>query len=293
MGICDRSERKLKRRLKTLDFVMSVGQPTDIKRVMTTASKRDIERWLDGIGDLLKRVPSLAKQAAAWANVDESDKSGRDEKSAKRVRAVTTRRQIRRKTRIFGKKKALRSRVLAPGKGKASLVSCICADGGIICSSYLIAAAEVPKNLLAPNPDGSDFLPGIGANYFDDTARCRVYATAKGSMTKDVLATVIIEQILPCWRRRVPNGPLALLLDAPKAHRPTKLMLEAIAKEKNLYVIFFPHNTTHVLQPCDQDFFLEINKRVDAVYRNLLTCSKYTNAFLDQELNVKYKQQKQ
>jgi hypothetical protein len=292
LAMSKRSERKLKQRMKTVEFVVAVALPTDIKRVFTTADKSTIERWLDDIGDLIKRVPILGKQAARWANVDESDKSGRDEKSAKKVRAFTTRKRIRLKQRQFGKRVPLRTRVLAPGHGKASLVACISADANIICSSYLIAAKEVPSALLAPNSDGSDFLPGIGASYFEDTARVRVYATPKGSMTREILATIIVEQILPCWRKRIPNGPLVLLMDAPKAHRPTKRALEAIIKDQQLYLIFFPHNTSHVLQPCDLDLFLFINKKTDEVYRNVVTCSRFTNAYLDQELNVKYKKQK-
>jgi hypothetical protein len=293
VGISKRSKNKLQARLKALDFVMSVGLPTDIKRVFTTADKRSIEKWLDhSIGDLIKRVPILGKQPARWANLDESDKSGRDEKSAKKVKAVTTRRRIKFKQRRFGKLPALRTRVLAAGYGKASLVACIGADANIICSSYLIAGKDVPKNLLAANSDGSDFLPGISASYFEDTARVRVHATPKGSMTREVLATIITEQILPCWRRRIPHGPLALLMDAPKAHRPTKRVLETIINDQNLYVIFFPHNTTHVLQPCDLDLFLQVNQKTDEVYRNIATCSRFSHAYLDQELNVRFKKQK-
>ncbi len=288
LGMSLRSRRKLKERLKTLDFVMSVGLPTDIARVFATADKRVVEVWLDGIGDLIRRIPILGKQPARWANVDESDKSGRDEKSAKKVKAVTTLRRIKKKQRRFGKRRELRTRVLAAGKGKASLVACIGADAVIISSSYLIAGKEVPNALLAPHEDGSDFLPGIGADYFKDTMRVRVYATAKGSMTREVLAEIISEQILPSWRKRIPQGPLVLLLDAPKAHRPNAKFLQTIIDDSELYIIFFPHCTSHVLQPCDLEFFLQINKKTDEVYRNLLTCSRFANAYLDQELNIKY-----
>jgi hypothetical protein len=76
LGMSERSKRKLSSRLKTLEFVFSVGLPTDIKRVFTTADKRTIENWLDEIGQLIKKVAILGKQAARWANLDESDKSG-------------------------------------------------------------------------------------------------------------------------------------------------------------------------------------------------------------------------
>ena len=288
LGMSKRSKLKLQKRLKSLDFVMSVGLPTDINRVFTTADTQSITEFLDDIGELIRNVPLLKSQPRRWANLDESDKSGRDEKAAKRVRAATTKKRIRIRQRRFGKRRELRTRVLAAGKGKMSLVTCMAADANIICTSYLIAGKNVPADLLAPNADGSDFLPGIGADYFEDTERVRVYATAKGSMTKDVLATIIEEQILPAWRKRIPSGPLALLLDAPKSHRPTKKLLQKIIDEQDVYLIFFPHNTSHILQPCDLEFFKEVKTRSDQVYRNVLTCTRFTNAYLDTELNVRY-----
>ena len=292
LGMGLRSRRKLQARLKAVDFVMSVGLPTDINRVFTTADTRSIKEFLDSVGELLERVPLLKTQPRRWANLDESDKSGRDEKAAKKVKAVTTVKRIKVKQRRFGKRKELRTRVLAAGNGKMSMVMCLGADSNIVTTSYLIAGKSEPKDLLAASADGSDFLPGIGAEYFEDTVRVRVYATAKGSMTKEVLATIIEEQILPAWRRRIPTGPLALILDAPRSHRPTKRLLQKIIDEKDLYLIFLPHNTSHVLQPCDLDFFKEVKQRSDKVYRNVLTCTRFANAYLDSELEVKYKQRK-
>jgi hypothetical protein len=292
-GMCRRQLGRVCKRVKRdADAVIGVGVATDIKRTMSSAHAASIDDFYKGLANgILNENPCLLLEPARWANLDETDVPGRLEKSARRQKVVTTRKKLRRKIAIRGAKARLRHRVLKAGSGKLSGCFTLGGDGAVVCESYLIAGKTVPASILAPNDDGSDFLPGIPHDAFVDNHALKVYATAKGVMTRPVLSQIIREQIMPLMRQKIPSGPLVLLLDSPRSHKPDLKMLKAL-QEDDFYLIYLPPCCTHLMQPLDLHWFERLKAKVDAVLANISTVQKSSNAYLDTNLEVAYKRQK-
>jgi hypothetical protein len=146
----------------------------------------------------------------------------------------------------------------------------------------------VSASILAPNDDDSDFLPGVPHDAFLNNIALKVYATPKGVTTRAVLSEIIREQVMPLMRKKVPNGPLVLLIDNPKSHRPDLKLLKAL-QEEDFYIIYLPPCCTHLMQPLDLQWFERLKAKIDAVLANISTVQKSTNAYLDANLEVAYK----
>jgi hypothetical protein len=283
--VCNRAKREA-------DAVIGVGVATDIKRTMSSAHTAAIATFYKELAEgILKDHPELLREPVRWANLDESDIPGRLEKSARKQKAVTTRKNLKKKSAIRGAKPRLRHRVMTAGSGKLSGCFTLGGDGAVVCESYIIAGKSVPASILAPNDDGSDFLPGVPHNAFVDNLALKVYAAAKGVTTKAVLSQIIREQVMPLMRKKVPSGPLVLLLDKPKSHRPDLKLLKAL-QEDDFYIIYLPPCCTHIMQPLDLHWFERLKGIFDVVLANISTVQKSANAYLDANLEVAYKRQK-
>ena len=153
----------------------------------------------------------------------------------------------------------------------------------------------MPPTLLAPNDDESDFLPGVAHDFFEDKQRVRVYAAKKGSVTREILSTIVREQILPQWRKKVPSGPLVLIVDNPKCHKPDLKLLRLLEEDENgpLYLLYLPPQCTHILQPLDLAWFNALKAICDEVFANIVSVSKGENAYLDSRLRVAFRNDKQ
>ena len=292
-GLGKRQLRRVCKRVKRdADAVIGVGVATDIKRTMSTAHVASIQKFYLGLANgILKDHPCLLSQPARWANLDETDVPGREEKSARKKKVVTTRRNLRKKSAIRGAKARLRHRVLQAGSGKLSGCFTLGGDGAVVCESYIIAGKSVSASILAPNDDDSDFLPGVPHDAFVNNLAVKVYATPKGVTTRAVLSEIIREQVMPLMRKKVPKGPLVLLIDNPKSHRPDLKLLQAL-QEEDFYIIYLPPCCTHLMQPLDLQWFERLKAKIDAVLANISTVQKSANASLDANLEVAYKRQK-
>jgi len=67
------------------------------------------------------------------------------------------------------------------------------------------------------------------------------------------LFKTMIEKVQELWKLRNPGLDLYLLGDNCRIHLQLKLMLDMFFK--GIHSIFIPPNTTHFLQPLDQDPF--------------------------------------
>jgi hypothetical protein len=293
-GIGRRQLGRIRKRARDdADAVIGVGVATDIKRTMSSSHVAAIEEFYYGLADgILKDHPCLLLEPVRWADFDESDIPGREEKSAKKKKVVTTKKNLRRKSAIRGAKARLRHRVLQAGSGKLSGGFTLGGDGAVVCESYIIAGKTVSTSILAPNDDRSDFLPGIPHNAFVNNPAVKVYATAKGVMTRALLSQIIREQIIPLMRKKVPEGPLVLLMDNPKSHKPDLQLLKTLQDEHDFYIIYLPPCCTHLMQPLDLQWFERLKAMFDAVLTNICTVQKSANAYLDANMEVAYKRQK-
>jgi hypothetical protein len=293
----DRQKSRIKKRCKSeADMVIATGLATDVKRTMNSTNDSSIRQLFQQLIDgILKKHPVLLKEGRRWANLDESDKPGRVEKCARQTKVVTTKKALRMKKRTKGKRVALRTRVMEAGNGKLTAAFCLCGDSTIITEAYVIKGASVPPTLLAPNDDESDFLPGVAHDFFEDKQRVRVYAAKKGSVTREILSTIVREQILPQWRKKVPSGPLVLIIDNPKCHKPDLKLLRLLEEDENgpLYLLYLPPQCTHILQPLDLAWFNALKAICDEVFANIVSVSKGENAYLDSRLRVAFRNNKQ
>lgn len=83
-----------------------------------------------------------------------------------------------------------------------------------------------------------------------------VKACKNGTMNLSIFPLVLEEIVCKPWRLRFPDGPLLLVMDAPKVHGVSDdgsldAAVAAVLLRYSIELMTFPHNTSTLLQPLD------------------------------------------
>ena len=181
----------------------------------------------------------------------------------------------------------VRSLCLNDGSGNVTMIPFILGGGIHMATAFIgpVSAAQVqpdwsaPEKWTEPATAGMPYLPGMRHDHFK-TNKTRVFATESGSNNKDLLEYMLIQWIIPEWRKMHPTGPLVILQDAPHAHGWTQKLCKYCA-ENEIIIIKFPHNSTTMTQCLDVYFFKCFRKIYRTALENLRAAWEYSCAFLD------------
>jgi hypothetical protein len=270
------TERRLKQRIREGGVMKTRGIPTDLKRL--ALSRGVLEQHASEVLRVVRRYQAL-RDRRRWVNIDETPNCERGEKKNRQTWCLTSRIAMK-KTRG----KAVRTRAMEDGNGPLSFVPALRGDGKVITAAFLTCGHCEPP----PLRHNGELLPGLG-NPFGDPIGCRIYPTAKGSMTREVLEQYLKEQLVPAMRREpgLATGPLAVVMDAPKSHgRSTTL--RAFLKKENVVLLLLPHMSSTVTQMLDVDWFLHWRDEYQAAADALLEVSKSKHKTLGPNMRVQH-----
>lgn len=80
-----------------------------------------------------------------------------------------------------------------------------------------------------------------------------VFFTKKGWMTVEAFCFWLLHQFIPQLKAKNTKFPFVLYMDGHRSH--INIKITDIWSENNIELIYFPPNTTHILQPCDVALF--------------------------------------
>jgi hypothetical protein len=231
----------------------------------------------------------LLRERRRHGNLDETPVGGRGEKLNRRLCALVTKNVLKKKRGA-----SIRTEAISDGPEGMSYLPFTLADSTVLAKIFIVSADKMNPKWLAPPPQTlnccHEFLPRMPLDYFEkgDVA---VYCTASGSMTTAVFEKMIMEVIVPQWRKIVPSGPLCLHMDAPESHAMSRELAQFL-KTNEIICNFFPHKTSTVLQPLDLFFNMKWRAKFREYVDALITVGQNTHAYLDDRLQAQFMQRK-
>jgi len=207
--------------------------------------------WRRGLEEIFKEHPELLSPERIW-NVDEAEVSHRSKNRKKSylVSAVPCRRNAKdRWEQPVGMTHADKS------LGHITLVAGGNANGDRVPSAYVFKQTP-PLHLRDPyeTSAGYKFFPfKLSQAHMNEIF---TGSSDSGYMTQELWEEYLTGVVVPAMRAVVPEGPVLLTFDGASVH---SINLEALEKIVGQDVILytFPHNTTLVLQPCDNGLFAD------------------------------------
>jgi hypothetical protein len=213
----------------------------DLRRVLAS-SKNERKKWFRIHKAILKRVLiKHNKDAAEYIDVDETSfgsKNASDRRKRKKLRMVMS---------------LLSTHINFDLKMPSNSSHLTCVNGitssGKILSPIFISPSKISNEITGVlNSKGKEVFPDCSPLFM---------TTQKGSMEKQLMKTTIrhfIDQVEESFSEEEKNKKLIIFTtDAPSVHHGYEWL--KYAKERNVVVLFKPHNSTHYSQPCDNENF--------------------------------------
>ena len=149
-----------------------------------------------------------------------------------------------------------------------SLVSTIALNGKVLKNMIITSRKTLDKDLIQETNLTQKFV---------------FMNTESGYMTEDGMICWIRTILKPYVEKRrakikKPNSPTILIMDNCPSHR-TERVQNAFNEIQNLFVLFLPPNSTHLLQPLDLFYFVQLKENYQQTRRHK-NLSKYTEKIL-------------
>jgi len=277
------SRRTMDRLCRRRGFISATTNETEKARLVGVSKKNIATHFERYKATVLDPNPCL-KERVRHANLDETPQSGRGEKLNRRMYALVTKKVLKKL-----KGQGVRSQAIDDGYEGISFVPVTLGDASVLAKIFIVSADKVnPKWTAKPPaklPTSHEFLPRMPLNYFE-VGNVGIYANKSGVMTSETFEAVL-KFIIPLWRKKVPDGPLVLHMDAPESHQMSKT-LAAFLKENGIIAHFFPHKTSTHLQPLDLKFNKEWRRLFRAIVDALITVGQNSHAYLDDTMKAKF-----
>lgn len=146
---------------------------------------------------------------------------------------------------------------------------------------------SAPDFWTQPAAVGLPFLPGMRRDHFQ-RPDIRVFATESGSNNKDLSELILVDWIIPLWRKMHPTGPLFLLQDAPHSHGWTAKLCDFCDKN-GVFIVKFPHNSTTMTQCLDVWYFKAFRRIYRFASENLRAAWEFEKGYLDMMMRCQFR----